>query len=359
MLDESMFEDIHEIAENSAYLRAVEEKDVSLEMYEQLPPYEQCRDIEDKLRADNRLTFECIFNEPTGFYCIKTFLIADYAVDKAIFIKDVEAYKSMRFESARRKVAALLYQRFVSTDPEHEFKHGLSVFQIIQQSKGAEEKKERDGKVQPASINLSASPSHAQSLELKTVVPPASPLNASLAAATSNGHTLAVALPSPSAGATLTLQHVNGLTVGGPSASPHTAIQHSAHHALVAIARRPYFAADGQQQQSDRSVRQVGAHRAREGQPRRGAEGLVRRGGARRHDGPQAGRIPAIQAGRVLQEVHPHEGHRDAEGAGEGLHHVQSAGQRRVRSSARMQKEEQRTDLCNEGQQPTPATPYI
>ena len=226
MLDESMFEDIHEIAENSAYLRAVEEKDVSLEMYEQLPPYEQCREIEDKLRADNRLTFECIFNEPTGFYCIKTFLIADYAVDKAIFIKDVEAYKSMRFESARRKVAALLYQRFVSTDPEHEFKHGLSVFQIIQQSKGAEEKKERDGKVQPASINLSASPSHAQSLELKTVIPPASPLNQSIAN-TSNGHNTAAGLPSPSAGATLTIQHVNGLTVGGPSASPHAAMQHS------------------------------------------------------------------------------------------------------------------------------------
>ena len=225
MLDESMFEDIHEIAENSAYLRAVEEKDVSLEMYEQLPPYEQCREIEDKLRADNRLSFECIFNEPTGFYAIKTFLIADYAVDKAIFIKDVEAYKSMRFESARRKVAALLYQRFVSTDPEHEFKHGLSVFQIIQQSKGAEEKKERDGKVQPASINLSASPSHAQSLELKTVIPPASPLAASTAN-TSNGHTLA-ALQSPSAlGNTLSVQHphANGVTVGGPS--PH-AMHHS------------------------------------------------------------------------------------------------------------------------------------
>ena len=222
-----MFEDIHEIAENSAYLRAVEEKDVSLEMYEQLPPYEQCRDIEDKLRADNRLSFECIFNEPTGFYCIKTFLVADYAVDKAIFIKDVEAYKSMRFESARRKVAALLYQRFVSTDPEHEFKHGLSVFQIIQQSKGAEEKKERDGKVQPASINLSASPSHAQSLELKTVIPPASPLNASVANTASNGHSNLAAFPSPSTGAALTIHHVNGLTAGGPSASPHAAIQHS------------------------------------------------------------------------------------------------------------------------------------
>ena len=133
------------------------------------------------------------------------FLIADYAVDKAIFIKDVEAYKSMRFESARRKVAALLYQRFVSTEePQHaEYKHGVSVFQLIQQSKGAEEKKERDGKVQPASINLSASPSHAQSLELKTVLPPASPLH-SVTAGTTNGHTVATLHP------TVASQHLNG-----------------------------------------------------------------------------------------------------------------------------------------------------
>jgi hypothetical protein len=51
MLDESMFEDIHEIAENSAYLKAVEEKDVSLEMLEQLPPYEDLKELENKLRS--------------------------------------------------------------------------------------------------------------------------------------------------------------------------------------------------------------------------------------------------------------------------------------------------------------------
>ena len=52
MLDESMFEDIHEIAENSAYLKAVEEKDISLEMYEQLPPFEELGELESKLRAE-------------------------------------------------------------------------------------------------------------------------------------------------------------------------------------------------------------------------------------------------------------------------------------------------------------------
>ncbi len=69
------------------------------------------------------------------------------AVDKAIFIKDVEAYKSMRFESARRKIAKLLYQRFVAPESDvHDFKKGSSVFQIIQQRKNVDDEKEKDGK---------------------------------------------------------------------------------------------------------------------------------------------------------------------------------------------------------------------
>mmetsp|Transcript_15563 Transcript_15563/g.30555 ORF Transcript_15563/g.30555 Transcript_15563/m.30555 type:complete len:616 (-) Transcript_15563:407-2254(-) len=140
MLDESMFEDIHEIAENSAYLKAVEEKDISLEMYEQLPPFEELGELESKLRAEGALTFDRIFSQPTGYYMIKCFLVADYAVDKAIFIKDVEAYKSMRFESARAKIAKLLYQRFVANENEHSlvFDKGSSVFQIIQSRPGVQ-----------------------------------------------------------------------------------------------------------------------------------------------------------------------------------------------------------------------------
>ena len=168
------------------------------------------------------------------------FLIADYAVDKAIFIKDVEAYKSMRFESARRKVAALLYQRFVSTD-EHDYKHGLSVFQIIQQSKGAEEKKERDGKVQPASINLSASPSHAQSLDLKTIIPPASPLHsmtasAAAAASSANGHNAASA-PSLHPSSALSPHGLNGHPSphGSPGSSAPVITPSSPSHAASTL----------------------------------------------------------------------------------------------------------------------------
>lgn len=129
-----MFEDLHEMAENSAYLKAVEEKDVSLEMLEHLPPYEDLKDLEAKLRAEGALSFDRIFAQATGYYMIKCFLMSDYAVDKAIFIKDVEAYKRMRFESARRKIAKLLYLRFVACDNEHDqvFEKGSSVFDIIQ-----------------------------------------------------------------------------------------------------------------------------------------------------------------------------------------------------------------------------------
>jgi len=143
MLDESMFEDIHEIAENSAYLKAVEDRDVCLEMYESLPAYEDCQHIEASLAQQNKLTFDAIFHEATGFYMMKCFLIADYCVDKAIFIKDVAAYKLMRFESARRKIALLLFNRFVSTDETitAEFTPATSVFDLIRLKGGNEEKK--------------------------------------------------------------------------------------------------------------------------------------------------------------------------------------------------------------------------
>ena len=114
MLDEHVFQDIHEIAENTAYLKAVEEKAVCLDMLRQLPAYEELKDYEERLRQEGKLSFPVIFEEPTGYYMIKCFLVADYAVDKALFVKDVENYRKMRFETARQKIAKVLYERFVS-----------------------------------------------------------------------------------------------------------------------------------------------------------------------------------------------------------------------------------------------------
>lgn len=127
-----MFEDIHEIAENSALLKAVGDKEVSLQMLEELPPYEELTELEAKLQTDGALTFQRIFSEPTGFYMMKCFLIADYAVDKAIFVKDVQSYQKMRFESARRKIAKLIYQRFIAPDNDRAFPKASSVFELMQ-----------------------------------------------------------------------------------------------------------------------------------------------------------------------------------------------------------------------------------
>lgn len=140
MLDENMFEDIHEIAQNAEYLKAVEENVVCLDMLENIPPYEECGHIEERLQSEGALTFDRIFYQPTGYYFIKCFLVSNYAVDKAIFIKDKEAYRSMRFESARRKIAKLLFQRFVASESEHDmvFEKGSSVFEIINEQRLAE-----------------------------------------------------------------------------------------------------------------------------------------------------------------------------------------------------------------------------
>jgi len=146
MLDESMFEDMQELAENSAYLKAVEEKDVCLDMFNQLPPYSELKDVELKLKEEGKITFHNIFHEPTGFYLIKCFLTSDYGVDRAVFIKDCEAYRQMRFESARRKVAKLLYQRFIAfrdLSLDNEFPKGSSVFEIIKDEREKEKKEDK------------------------------------------------------------------------------------------------------------------------------------------------------------------------------------------------------------------------
>lgn len=108
-----MFDDLHEIAENSAYLKAVEEKDVSTEIVERLPPYEELVELEKRLKEEGDLSFATVFHRPAGFYLFQSFLKADYSEAKGLFVRDVEAFKKMRFESARQRVALLIYDRYV------------------------------------------------------------------------------------------------------------------------------------------------------------------------------------------------------------------------------------------------------
>eukprot|EP00475_Leptophrys_vorax_P003971 TRINITY_DN1231_c0_g1_i1.p1 TRINITY_DN1231_c0_g1~~TRINITY_DN1231_c0_g1_i1.p1 ORF type:complete len:645 (-),score=190.06 TRINITY_DN1231_c0_g1_i1:64-1998(-) len=125
-----MYDDIIEVAENRAYLQAVQRNVLgpNLEVLASLPKYEELKELEDELTKQGKLRFDAIFEEPTGFYLMKCFLIGDYSVDKAVFIKDVELFRKMRDPSARIKIGRLIHERFVAEDVG-KFPKGESVFE--------------------------------------------------------------------------------------------------------------------------------------------------------------------------------------------------------------------------------------
>ena len=112
MLDDSMFADIDESAENVEYLKAVEEREVCLDIIANPPQQEELEIVEARLLKQNQLSFDHVFNQDMGYYLIKCFLTADYAADKAIFLEDVKQFRQMRYESARLRVAKLMFQRY-------------------------------------------------------------------------------------------------------------------------------------------------------------------------------------------------------------------------------------------------------
>lgn len=123
-----MYDEIIELAENRAYLNAMrQDSSPNLEMMKTLKPFEQLRDFEEELKAENQLTFDKVFHEPTGYYLLKCFLTADYSVDKAVFVSDVELFGQLRDTSARRKVGKLIYDRYLDEE-DSKYSAGESVF---------------------------------------------------------------------------------------------------------------------------------------------------------------------------------------------------------------------------------------
>eukprot|EP00466_Bigelowiella_natans_P004926 jgi/Bigna1/143290/aug1.77_g17998 len=155
VLLEGMFEDLKEIAQNSAYMEALKKAEVSTEMWDNSPAYEDCKDLEAHLYKKKFLDFKTIFHKSTGFYMIKCFLIANYAVDKAIFMRDVEKFRKIRFPSARSRVGKALFEIFVNDSSNYKFPAGSSVFDLIRtrdlESYRSDEKKK---KKKPSSASL-------------------------------------------------------------------------------------------------------------------------------------------------------------------------------------------------------------
>jgi serine/threonine protein kinase len=123
-----MYDDVLDAAENRAYLQAKNTLGPNLEILNQLPKYEELKELEEELQKQGKLRFDAIFEEPTGFYLLKCFLIGDFSVDKAVFIKDVELFRKMRDPSARLKIGRLIHERFVDEETG-KFPKGESVFE--------------------------------------------------------------------------------------------------------------------------------------------------------------------------------------------------------------------------------------
>jgi len=128
-----MYDEISKIAENRAYLHAVQEGNglaPNIELLKNTPAFESTA-IQEFLHAlvkDNKLSFNMVFKEPVGYYHIKLFLIADYSVDKAVFLNDIRVFKTLKDVQARKSVAPLIFRKYM-TEHNGSFKPGVSVFE--------------------------------------------------------------------------------------------------------------------------------------------------------------------------------------------------------------------------------------
>ena len=112
-----MYDEIVEIAQNRQFLEAVKDgysQGPNMNLLNTLQSYADVKHLEEEMNDRGEITFDSIFHEPLGYYLIKCFLIHDYSVDKAIFVSDVELFKTLVDPSARLRVSKRIYDKFVS-----------------------------------------------------------------------------------------------------------------------------------------------------------------------------------------------------------------------------------------------------
>jgi len=131
-----MYDEIIEIAENRAYLHAVQDGNgqggPNLELLKRIPAFDSpvIQEFLKTLDQNNQLTFEAVFKEPVGYYHIKLFLISDYSVDKAVFLNDVRLFKTLKDAQARRTVASFIFKKYMTDQIAGWFKPGVSIFEL-------------------------------------------------------------------------------------------------------------------------------------------------------------------------------------------------------------------------------------
>eukprot|EP00485_Elphidium_margaritaceum_P015503 CAMPEP_0202727610 /NCGR_PEP_ID=MMETSP1385-20130828/185210_1 /ASSEMBLY_ACC=CAM_ASM_000861 /TAXON_ID=933848 /ORGANISM="Elphidium margaritaceum" /LENGTH=676 /DNA_ID=CAMNT_0049393853 /DNA_START=128 /DNA_END=2158 /DNA_ORIENTATION=- len=125
-----MVDDILQLAHNQQFLERITNGSSTggnLELLKKLPKYTELTELERSLHEQDLLNFNTIFHEPVGIYLIQTFLVTEHSVDKAIFVSDVELFKTLNDPSARQNVADKIFTKFCAPET-YEHVQGISVF---------------------------------------------------------------------------------------------------------------------------------------------------------------------------------------------------------------------------------------
>eukprot|EP01084_Bolivina_argentea_P012159 22784_1 len=129
-----MYDDIIHLAMDQQLLTEIRERDSNykkLPLWRELQKNESTSELEEELQSSGLLTFETIFHEPVGYHLMKSFLETEHSVDKAVFIADVEIYKTLQDPRARENVSAKIYERFCAPEDislTGNRRKGMSVF---------------------------------------------------------------------------------------------------------------------------------------------------------------------------------------------------------------------------------------
>jgi len=113
-----MFDDIVDMAMDQQLLSELN-KDDNLD-YSALPVWKElhaqtAQDVEvlhAMLENKDELTLEYMFNEPIGYYWLKSFLDSQHSVDKAIFFRDVQIFKTLHDADARNHSVHQIFTTF-------------------------------------------------------------------------------------------------------------------------------------------------------------------------------------------------------------------------------------------------------
>ena len=91
-----MVDDILQLAHNQQFLERITngmQGGGNIELLKKLPKYEDLRNLEQRLKNENKLNFNSVFHEPVGNYLVRTYLVTEHSVDKVRYCYIKQFYK--------------------------------------------------------------------------------------------------------------------------------------------------------------------------------------------------------------------------------------------------------------------------